>query len=749
MIQQFLLQFTGALNRRRAYAATHPMVRAAEERLLECARAVLATRESFTLGVARNELLIDGEPYVTKSTYARELASKLHRRGVGAITLERGLTLSQIAELLSGLAIERDALPFAASRAGGVQVTTIGYDHLVLNDSVASAEASVTALWRTLAVLAEAGITSDGGTGRVGTTAGGKGVGTGSGPSRSGSGVGTGTGTGIGTGSGAGIGSGEGPDRRADEPFDAAMEQAIEEAVLHGTAIYADGELTGVDIERVAVALRSSLDDPAVARRTATALAEVAASARGASSEARALIGAQLNGLLSTLGTTSFAPIIESLGDRSLRTRFVTDVAEVLPIGAVVNWIQSAASASGQQMSHQILRIMTKLSVLADASPDAEVESGFRDAARDLVRHWDLKDPNPTEHVELLDRIARFERTGSSASDTLTTIGTSVVETSRIVQMALELDFAGEDTAAAADALVGSGAGPTLLDWVTLSGPTQTANWLYGIATSERSVRQLLLTEPVDRLQARALLDVLDASSADVLLDVLEEAQARGTRMIVRQRLAEFGSVITPQLLARLESAPWFLVRNILTVLQEFDGDGLGDTGASLFALLEHPQVQVRTEALRLLILREHSRDAALRRALRDENERVVMLAIQSIADLADEGTRLSPGICTQLMSLVDAGEQRDPVRARAVRVVGTVRRDEIRDWLLKLVSKRTPFLRRLKLVEPTQAAAMALQVLQRSYASDPAAARVLALAARAAQDSRWQVRDVVQERVP
>ncbi len=34
-LQQLLMRFTGALNRRRAYAATHPMVVAAEDQLHE------------------------------------------------------------------------------------------------------------------------------------------------------------------------------------------------------------------------------------------------------------------------------------------------------------------------------------------------------------------------------------------------------------------------------------------------------------------------------------------------------------------------------------------------------------------------------------------------------------------------------------------------------------------------------------------------------------------------------------------
>ena len=750
MVQQFLMQFTGTLNRRRAYAATHPMVVSAEERLLENATALLADRDSFALGIARDELLIDGELYVTKSTYARELATRLHRRGVGAMTFERGLLLSQLSDALTWLASEKDFLPFAPTRSGGVLITTIGYDHLVLGDAIASAEASVSALWRTLAALAESGIVARDGTNReVSTIAGGSGTGAGTGDGSGGRGHGVSTGTGTGTETGSGMKSGQSLEHANVWQIDEVLEQAIDGALAQGSAEYLDGKLTGVDSERVLDALHDSMHDPAVARRTALALAQIATAARGSSAEGRKLLGGQLNGLLTRLGASTFAPIIGSLADRGMRSSFVTDVGDVLPFGTVVDWVQAAAIANGQQMSHHILRLMTKMSTLADTHPGELAETGFRDAARNLVRNWDLADPNPTEHVELLDRIARFERADASATEARTALGTTIVESSRVVQMALELDFVGEDTAAAADALVMSGFGPDLIDWCSTRGASPTALWVYGIATSEKAVRQLLLTEPVDRLQARALLEVLDQGATGVLLDVLEHAQARGTRMIVRQRLAEFGGGITPLLLTKLEDAPWFLVRNILTLLQEVAADEPSSGSAALLRLLEHPQVQVRTEALRVLVRNEQTRDAALQCALRDENERVVVLAIQLIADLVDGGTGLPPRLMSQLLGLVDGGDQSDPVRARAVRVAGSVVRDDIRDWLLRLATRRTPFLRRLKLVEPTQTAATALQILQRAYGSDPAVAGLRAIAAKASQDSRWQVRETAPERVP
>ncbi len=100
-LQQLLMRFTGALNRRRAYAATHPMVVAAEDQLHESLCGQLTQRPVLTIGVAETELLIDGEQYVTRSSYARELASRLHRRGGGAITIQAGVPMPQLRETRS------------------------------------------------------------------------------------------------------------------------------------------------------------------------------------------------------------------------------------------------------------------------------------------------------------------------------------------------------------------------------------------------------------------------------------------------------------------------------------------------------------------------------------------------------------------------------------------------------------------------------------------------------------------------
>jgi hypothetical protein len=685
MIQQLLMRLAVAINRRRAYAATHPMVVAAEEQLMELLTAALDGRGTLAIGVAHHELLIDGTPIESRNNAARELAVRLHRRGVGALSLEHGVTIDQLRTALTWIAADPDGSAAAAPAQGGVQITRIAYDHLVLDDAIRDAESAVASLWRTLAEVAEFGVTSP-------------------------------------------IGGGE-----HASAADLSAISAHSDAAAARQSKFADTtgtDASGYNTDAILASLRDAMHLTPVARRTAVALLDLTNHAVASVPEGRALIGKQLSSMIDRLGSATFGPLIRSLTPQAVQEQFVAQVVDTIPLTAAVNWLNTAATAKGQELSHQMLRLMSKLSTLAIERGDVASDTTFREAAHDLVADWTLADPNPAEHAELLDRIANFERAAGARFASEVTAASSTVESARVVQMALELDFGGEDTVAAAEALIAAGCGRQLMRWIGDAGATATARWLRGVATSDKAVRQLLLTEPVDRLEARAMLDVLDTSSVEMLIDVLAESATRGTRLLVRQRLAEFGETITPQLIARLDDAPWFLVRNILTLLHDAaSARGSSEAAAaSTIALLSHDQVQVRVEALR--------------RALKDMNERVVVVALQALTDACEAGARLPSHLVTQIMALVDAGEQSDPVRARAVRTLAYARTDAVRDWLVQRVVRRTRILRRLTLLEPTQTSVSALQVLTRLYPADPVVLPVLALAQREKKDARWQVRE-------
>lgn len=742
LMQQLLMRLASTLSRRRSYAATHPMVLSAEEQLFETLATVLREQPVLTIGNARTDLLIDGQPYAARGSFGRELATRLHRRGVGAISFNASLPLDQLRAALGWLATERESDLAKAETPpvlSGVIITPLAWDQLTLGESARVADASADQLWRALAQIAgnlefrpvtTPGARSTGfrfpGTPRPAAAEGGGDpafrVRMAS-PDVAGSATAT---TSIVAPAGM-IGFGD-----SASPASGAT-----------TGLVADTEERTEIVERLQAAMLS----PGVALQTAMAVMDTVSQAALATQEIKHRIGEQLNAALVTLGESSFGPIIKSLGDRALQQRFVSQMVDVLPVAAVADWLRVAAQTQEQQISHQMLRLMSKLSSYATERESLSAELVFRGAAQELVKAWELADPNPEEHVALLDRIALHERALVMAPviDAAESAYRREIESARLVQMALEIDVLGADGEAAAEALVDAGAGAELRRWARSSGQTDTARQIRSIATSSRAVRKLLLTEPVDRLQARALLDDLDATSAETLLDVLELAEARGTRMIVRQRLAEFGSVILPALMARLDTAPWYLVRNILTLLQDLVAQEGSGTAAqdSLTRLLDHAQVQVRTETLRLLLLDPTARDMALRHALHDASEQVVMLVLQTLSDTNKGNPHLSDALVLEIIALVNDGRHNDTVRARAVRVVGSVVDPVVRDWLVSLAVRRSTILRRRLLAQPTHTAVAAVAALQTTWSRDGVVQTVLDLVRKKGRDTRWNVRDV------
>ena len=687
-IQQLLMRLADTLSRRRAYPPNHPLVVVSDEQLLDAAVDGLRVRSTITIGVARHALLIDGKPWHAPNAATRELAGRLHGRGVSTIALESGINLIELRAALAWLAAEPGGASDPPQHQSGVLITRRHDDPLHRDDPVRDAQAAISSLWHVLSDV-----------------------------------------------------TGMQDERTGPDPF---AQLSAEYAGLPLIMDEAPAGTTGFDTVAILDTLRGSLDDSSVARRTALALLELTSHGVTTTDAGRSLIGDQVRSLLEALGRASIAPIVRSLPD-SDQQKLAVQTVDVLPVAEALTWLEAAAQARAQQLSQPMAGLMAKLAAAAVATHDAATDDMFRDAARELVQGWTVAVPDPARHAELLDRIARFERIALGDGARCSGASTAGIESSRLVQMSLETDAVGDDTIAAVEALLSAGLLQSLMQWITAAGDAAAARELRAIATSEERVRQLLLTEPVDRLEARAMLNALNVTDADTLLEILGGAGSKGTRLLVRQRLSEFGDAITPRLLARLGEGPWYLTRNLLSLLcdTETQRGGEGAAAEAIAALLSHPQVQVRLEALRVLVsMGGERRAAALGRALRDDNERVVVVALQGLGEAAAEHGELPPPMIAQIMALVDTGTQSDPVRARAIRALASTRSAVVRDWLIGIVSRKTTILRRLTLAEPTLPAVSALHVLTTRYADDPAAATVMEVARSIRQDARWQVRD-------
>ena len=697
-LSAFLAQLHVALNRRRTYGAGHPMVTRSEEMAVDALRTVLNTRSTFTIGVAKHELMLNGQALPTAMSITRELAGRLHKRGVGALTFHAGVDLERLQQLMAWMVIDNTARDAAGATTpddlpniNGIIIGRLAYDALMLGDADKVANATMAALWQALAQIA-----SDG----------------------------TGRQYGFGTHRNSDVVAATGDD-------DSALDVMLKEEE---------------QVNEIALSLQALVSQPEFARRTAVALMNLAAQGAQAPPELRARIGERLSRVIEQLGDSSFAPIIRGLGQRAAQQDFVLQVVDVLPVLAVSNWLQVAARASEQELSHHLLRLMMKLSQHASQKQQSLTDANFRSAAKELVEGWILSDPNPDEHVRLLDQIAMVSERHRLAPDATTMPDeTATTEAARVVQMALEIGVVGDDTLAAVTALVGSGSLPLLLEWLADAGPTESAEQLRAQIMAPEAVKQVLQRNPVDHGAAQALLEKIDFSMADTLLEVLSVAESRDARDLIFARLRTFGEPLRASLIERLDGASWYFARNLLNLLRELmvGQQGTNDISAML-KFLDHENPQVRGVAVGMLIEMDAVRDAVIRRGLLDVDERVVETVLDFIdhyINVPRDGRihTLSTGVAGHLMRFVDSGAHNMPLRAIAIRSAATTKQPAVRDWLLDRVVMRSRILRRQVLAKPSLLNATALSALQQYYSHDPTVAPILALGRAVKGNASWQ----------
>jgi hypothetical protein len=150
-----------------AYPERHPLLASAVEAVASQLRVVLVNRPFLLLGVARNQLLVEGLATDPGNPVLRELAQRLHRHQLGAIKFTPGVTVEEISDVLKHLSGDSRIEPLGQrletveERWEHVRLFPPAYDRLELSETgeqrlgdQAAAESAVTRLWIGLAAAA-------------------------------------------------------------------------------------------------------------------------------------------------------------------------------------------------------------------------------------------------------------------------------------------------------------------------------------------------------------------------------------------------------------------------------------------------------------------------------------------------------------------------------------------------------------------------------------------------------------------
>ena len=140
-LADFLIEFSIVLHKRSMYPSGHPHLKESAERFARRLNLLFDNRESVTLGVARNRLVIETVTTDPKNALLRDLAHRLHRHRVAAVHLTRGATGEEIEDVLAALSADpqrgEGPLGRRLDRVGPwnhIQLRPVGYDRFTLQE---------------------------------------------------------------------------------------------------------------------------------------------------------------------------------------------------------------------------------------------------------------------------------------------------------------------------------------------------------------------------------------------------------------------------------------------------------------------------------------------------------------------------------------------------------------------------------------------------------------------------------------
>ncbi len=565
-LADFLIELSIALHKHAMYPEGHPSLAPAAAGVTRRAEHLFEDRTTLALGVARQQLVIEGVATDPKNPLLSELAGRLHRHHLGAVTFHRGLRVNEVVDVLKTLAVEAErtgqplglGAPEQLRAWDHVRLHPVTYERLELlqeDDQAALDDKGArerglrgAQLW---VGLARAALSADA------------------------------------------MASEDGPPP-ATEP--SVIAKAIDE---HPKSAAYDQVIVGYLLQ-IADELKHTGGAEAVALRRRTSK----------------LVGALQPGTLRRL--------IEMGGDNAQRTKFAIDATHGLAVDAVLEIVRAMADASHKTVSDPLVRMLSKLAQHAEqgtAEARPQADEALRDQVRDLLQGWTLEDPNPDAYTQALKKMSAAAPFNAARSE-----WQQSTEPLRIVQTALEAGVLGFGAWRAIERLVAERHVGDLVDLLAVSPPSPDVGPLWTRVTSPDVVRELASTEPPDFATLDRVLPRLPVDGFEPLLDVLGASESRTTRRGLLDRLTHAPRELGPLIAARLaREIPWYVTRNLLLIL---DGLPALPDGFRAANFIGHEDARVRREALKVSLKVTAEREAALLGGLRDADPRMVRVAL-------------------------------------------------------------------------------------------------------------------------
>ena len=568
-LSDFLIEFSIGLHKNAIYPPGHPLLDRATSGIAGRIDALLKVRDSLSLGVARQQLIIEGVATDENNPVLRDLAQRLHRHHLGAVKFTKGVSIAEIADVLVTLAVDagRRARPLGLEgpevlqQWSHVRLFPLTFEQLQLLDEEPK-EATPNA------------------------------------------------------------------DEKAEMRSGGRAAQLWIGLARAALAAEASGEkldsAESTDPVFVAKAIEEHKKDAAYDQVVVGYLLQIAEELKSKGGKEAAALQKRISRLVATLQPQTLARLLEMGGDSRQRKKFVVDAAQGMAVDAVVELVQAAANTSGQTISHSLVRMLSKLAVHADEGSllaREQADGALRDQVQQLITGWQLDDPNPDGYRLALEKMSRAAPVFRQSDDVLP------CEPERLLAMGIEIQILGEPVWRSVDTLASRDDVTPLLDLLDAApeGWMREALWRH-VATVDRLQQQLART-PVNLPVVQRMVTRMQLAAADPLLDRLETSDDRLTPMLV-DMLAALGDEIGPLVATRLSGARWTAQRLLFVVLGKLAAPPAGFIPREF---IHHPDGLVRRESLRMLMRLPETREQAIAASLSDPDERTVRLALGAL----------------------------------------------------------------------------------------------------------------------
>ncbi|MFI5208580.1 MAG: HEAT repeat domain-containing protein [Gemmatimonadales bacterium] len=665
-LADFLIEFSIALHKHAMYPGGHPTLGPAAEGVVRRLDALLVVRGKLSLGVARDQLIIEGVATDPRNPVLKDLADRLHRHHLGAVSFNRGVTPAELEAALKLIASDADrgGEPIGLKpraeipRWPHLELYPLTFDRLELVGAIEGAEGGE----------GGPGVAVTGGRGAL-----------------------------LWVGLARAALAADDLHRPGDQPAEpkppephAFRPPPVEASSVPLSDTEIDAALSEVkagDMEVEGAAEPTAVAKAIEAHERGTAydqvivgyLLQIADELKTAGGAGAVALKKKMSRLVTSLDQNTLSRLVDMGGDTRQRRQFILDASQGMAVDAVVDLVQ-AASGTGAPISNAMMRMLRKLSQHAERGPAARrtiADSALREQVAELVQGWALADPNPDGYAAALQKMSQAAPVLVAAEEEA-----YAPESDRMVKMALETGGVGAALQRAVGDFVQTNRITELLGLLDKAPQDNPATRVVRERVHDPEMLRAALSQlPVDFSLVDLLVQALGPRAAEPMLDVLAESESRQVRRALIDRLIRLGAPVKPLLPARLADERWYVQRNVLYIAAELTEMPLAVDAAPF---RQHADARVRREALRVLFRHTEERTRAICTALADEDPRMKRLALNA---LVEGGT--PEAAVPQLVNLASDDELEGELRTGAIRALGGQGGRLALDALLKLTEVR------------------------------------------------------------